>query len=167
MDNIDIDVFRDVMAAFPSGVTIVTAVDPSGEWVGFTASSFCSVSINPYLVLVCIAKTARSHSTFEIAPRWTVNIVPATHTPLALTFATRGAEKFAEGHFVEDEHGLPVMEEATANLLCTTYARYPGGDHTILVGQVVAATINESRVAAIYYRREFHSLTSDCARTVL
>jgi flavin reductase ActVB len=136
--------FRNALAAFPSGVTIVT-------------TSFCSVSAEPPLVLVCLAKSAQCHAVFMQAPKWIVNFVPSDHAELADRFATRGAEKFVEGHFTANAAGLPVLDRAIGMLECDSYAHYDGGDHTILLGRVT-----ESRVGgdspAIYFRRDYHTL---------
>jgi flavin reductase ActVB len=81
------------MASFPSGVTIVTTSDETGQWRrGFTATSFCSVSMEPPLILVCLAASAECHPTFTSAARWLVHLVHLVtdeHTELAVRFATR------------------------------------------------------------------------------
>ncbi|MCW2527125.1 MAG: flavin reductase domain protein FMN-binding [Pseudonocardiales bacterium] len=148
--------FRNALASFPSGVTIVTtSVDE--EWWGFTATSFCSVSVEPPLVLVCLAKSAQCYTQFMTAPKWIVNFVPSDHADLAQRFATRGAEKFVEGHFTANEAGLPVLDRAIVVLECDSYARYDGGDHTILVGRVTESHVSDD-APAIYFRRDYHSL---------
>jgi flavin reductase ActVB len=149
--------FRDAMASFPSGVTIVTTADDDGAWRGFTATSFCSVSADPPLVLVCLAKSAQSYPTFMRVTKWIVNMVASEHAELAQRFATRGAEKFIEGHFTANADGLPVLDRALVVLECEVYARYDGGDHTILVGRVVESRVSED-VPAVYYQRAYHSL---------
>lgn len=151
------DAFRAVMASFPSGVTIVTTTDENGRWWGFTATSFCSVSLDPPLVLVCLATTAECHPVFERAQRWVVHVIHPGHTELALRFATRGAEKFGETGFVEVD-GMPALADASAALFCSTHARHPAGDHTILVGCVEAVRHDPLREPAIYYQRSFRTL---------
>ena len=149
--------FRDAMATFPSGVTIVTTADDTGRWWGFTATSFCSVSMQPPLVLVCLAETAECHPVFERAQRWVVHVIHPEHAELALRFATRGADKFADAGFVVDERGLPRLAGACVTLHCTRYASYPGGDHTILLGEVRDTLLGE-HLPAVYFRRRFHPL---------
>lgn len=68
--------FRDAMASFPSGVTIVTTADRDGRWWGFTATSFCSLSVEPPLVLVCLAKRAECHPVFLTAERFVIHVIP-------------------------------------------------------------------------------------------
>lgn len=149
--------FKEAMARFPSGVTIVTTVDDQGRWCGFTATSFCSVSADPPLVLVCLASTAECHPVFEQAERWNIHIVPSGHTDLAMRFASRGVDKFADAGFVKDEHGLPFLDQAAVVLNCSRHAIYDGGDHSILMGEVTRTSFAEGS-PALYYQRAFHEL---------
>lgn len=85
--------FRDAMARFASGVTIVTTTDDTGQLWGFTASSFCSLSLQPPLVLVCLDRSADCYPVFRARPRFLVNILSTHHRGLALRFATKGGDK--------------------------------------------------------------------------
>jgi flavin reductase ActVB len=113
--------------------------------------------MDPPLVLVCLADTAECFPVFAEAERWIVHIVHPDHAELAVRFATRGADKFADAGFRPDERGLPVLDRACVALDCTPFARYEGGDHTILVGRVESTTVTEE-LPAIYFRRNFHAL---------
>lgn len=151
------ELFRTAMASFPSGVTLVTTADDGGRWWGFTASSFCSVSMDPPLVLVCLAGSAESHAVFAAAERWLIHVIHSDQAELAWRFATRGADKFAQTGFVADEHGLPLLADASIALACTAHAKYAGGDHTILVGRVVHTRVGENE-PAVYFQRGFRVL---------
>ncbi|MEH0628353.1 flavin reductase family protein [Streptomyces stelliscabiei] len=149
--------FRKAMASFPSGVTIVTTTDETGQWRGFTATSFCSVSMEPRLILVCLAASAECHPAFTSAARWLVHVITDEHTELAMRFATRGADKFAHPGFAPNERGLPTLDSAAVTLECSTYEIHPAGDHTILLGRVDNARLSEG-IPTLYYQRDFHSL---------
>ncbi|WP_281291093.1 flavin reductase family protein [Streptomyces montanus] len=149
--------FRDAMAAFPSGVTIMTTADRSGRPWGFTASSFCSLSLDPPLVLVCLAKTARCHPAFRQSDDWTIQIVAPRHLALVTRFATSGADKFTGNEFVPDERGVPVLPDAPVTLACSAHARYDGGDHSILVARVHDVTLLDDQ-PLLYFRRSFQPL---------
>jgi flavin reductase ActVB len=149
--------FRDAMASFPSGVTIVTTVDAAGTWWGFTATSFCSVSLDPPLVLVCLSKTAQCYMAFARADQWQVHILGPDHANLALRFATRGACKFSGAEFIANENREPVLPAATANLHCSTFETYSCGDHTVLIGLVQRAALTDTS-PAVYFDRRFHTL---------
>lgn len=149
--------FREAMASFPSGVTIVTTADEAGQWRGFTATSFCSVSMEPPLILVCLADSAECHPAFTSAERWLVHVITDEHTELATRFATRGADKFAHPGFAPDEHGLPTLDGSAVTLECSTYDIHPAGDHTILLGRVDNTRLGGG-IPTLYYQRGFQPL---------
>jgi flavin reductase ActVB len=149
--------FKRALASFPSGVTIVTTADQDGRWWGFTATSFCSVSVDPPLVLVCLAKSAECHGIFSEARRWVIHIINPDHADLAIRFATRGADKFAGAGFAADDHGLPVLDQACVTLTCESYSLFPAGDHTVLIGRVERTRIGTD-LPAVYFRQDFHTL---------
>jgi flavin reductase ActVB len=146
------------MASFPSGVTIVTTADASGRWWGFTATSFCSVSMDPPLVLVCLARNAECYPAFAAADSWAIHVIHHEHTELATRFATRGADKFAGASFFGAESGVPVLDGAAVTLHCSLHARHPGGDHDILVGLVERVGMDTVAAPALYFRRAFHPM---------
>lgn len=149
--------FREAMANFPSGVTVVTTRDDRGRLWGFTATSFCSVSADPPLVLVCLAKSAGCHDAFRTAAQWTVNILHADQADLASHFATPSPDKFAHRDFDTDTRGCPVVPGACTLVECEAAWTQEAGDHTILVGLVTNAGTGGDN-PAIYYRRGFHAL---------
>lgn len=152
------EAFRDAMSRFPSGVTVVTTSDSAGcDW-GFTASAFCSLSLTPPLVLVCLANSADSHGAFLGADQWVVNILAEHHADLAMRFATKGVDKFSGGEFAQNEAGLPVLRDAAVSLVCEAYDRHPAGDHTILVGEVVGVGLSD-RESLVHYARRFPGLS--------
>lgn len=135
---------RDAMRRFASGVTIVTTVDERGDWKGFTASAFCSLSLDPPLVLVCQARTSSSFAAFMSCERFLVNILGAQHEEVALRFARSGGDKFAGGGFEPAlRSGLPLLPDALAVVGCDVHARHDGGDHVILVGGVDSCRVRD------------------------
>jgi flavin reductase (DIM6/NTAB) family NADH-FMN oxidoreductase RutF/DNA-binding MarR family transcriptional regulator len=133
---IDAKSFRQALGQFPTGVTIVTAA--CGErHLGMTANSFSSVSLDPPLVQWSVAKSAPSHDAFLQADGFAVHFLGADHRELALRFAGRSTDKFAGIAHAPGVTGAPLLTELAPIFECRTWARYPGGDHTILVGEVV------------------------------
>lgn len=149
--------FRQAMAAFPSGVTIMTTTDRRGEFRGFAASSFCSVSLDPPLVLVCIAKTAQCHDAFLENDQWSIQIASSAHVDLVERFATKGADKFGGGEFVPDHRGVPVLLDAAVLIECEAFERLEGGDHTILIARVIEVDLDD-RPPVLYFQRGFRHL---------
>jgi flavin reductase ActVB len=150
-------IFRAAMSKFPSGVTVVTTVDDEGKWWGFTASSFCSLSLDPRLVLTCLATTANCYDAFANASHWAIHIIHADQTHIAGKFASRGADKFTGTRWETNGHGVPLLPDAAVMLECEAENVYPGGDHIILVGRVTQTTIGE-KTPTVYFDRGFHTL---------
>jgi flavin reductase ActVB len=150
-------VFKSAMSRFPSGVTIVTTTDGQGRWWGFTASSFCSVSESPPLVLACLATSAQCHDAFMAAESWVVHVIHHDQRHLATHFATKSEDKFTGTDFVANHKGLPFLADSSVTLDCLAHARHEAGDHTILIGEVVDVQVCESS-PVIYFERGFHPL---------
>jgi flavin reductase ActVB len=147
--------FRNAMSEFASGVTVVTTNSPEGAPVAFTASAFSSLSLDPPLVLVCLEKKADSHPAFEQAEQMAISILAAGQDDVAMRFATRGTDKFAGFESEPGEvTGLPLVPGALVHLECRIADRLPGGDHTILVGEVLTANTHR-REPMIHHNRRF------------
>lgn len=150
------NLFREAMTQFGSGVTIAVTVDPSGRRWGFTATAFCSVSLEPPLVLVCLARSAGSYRTFCDAGKYAIHVLRADHVPLACRFAETRADKFEEGRWLPGNDGLPALRGALARLSCVTHAVHDGGDHAVLVGRVVHVDVDSTDQAPLlHFRRQF------------
>lgn len=136
--NIDPQEFRKALAAFPTGVTVVTTRDAQGQPRGFTANSFTSVSLNPPLVLVCIAHTAHGHPTFTAAPGFAVNVLAEDQRTVSGVFASKNPDKFAHCAWRPGVQGAPLIEGSVAQFDCRLHQMVEAGDHTILIGEVQA-----------------------------
>ena len=135
--EIDVREFRKALGSFTTGVTIATTRDRTDRDVGLTANSFNSVSLDPPLVLWSLAKSSHSLKAFVEAEFFAVHILAANQEPLSNLFATRGADKFG-GLTVNRGHGgVPLLNGCAARFECRTAFRYAGGDHEILVGEVL------------------------------
>jgi flavin reductase ActVB len=154
---VDTHVFRDAMARFATGVTVVATVDREGRPWGFTASAFTALSLDPPMVLVCLAASADSHHAFVQADRYAIHILRAEQEDLAHRFARKGTDKFAGSGGDVAQDGLPSLPDVLARLVCSVHALYQGGDHTILVGLVQQARVGAGR-PMIHFDRRFWSL---------
>ena len=152
--------YREAMARFATGVTIVTTVDADGRWWGFTASSFSSLSIDPPLILVCLARNARCHPVFTSAVAFRVNVLSPEHEALAARFGTKGADKFAGHEFRPAADGLPILDDALASLRCLTVDTVVAGDHTILIARVEHAQLSRDGKPAVNADRRYWDLVS-------
>ncbi|MEV6169718.1 flavin reductase family protein [Streptomyces sp. NPDC051954] len=149
--------FRAAMARFPSGVVVVTTRCQDGTPRGFTASSFCSVSLDPPMILVCLANSADSALSFARCDRFAVSMLAPVHLPLALRFASKGTDKFGSGGMWLSPGGLPTVKQALSELDCEAHARHPAGDHTVLIGRVTGIRLGEGS-PMVYYDRDFRTL---------
>jgi flavin reductase ActVB len=155
--SISSDDFRDAMARFASGVTVVTAFD-RGTPVGFTATGFTSVSLAPPLVLVCVAKRASVHAAIVASRSFGVSILAERQAWIAEQFARSGDDRF-RGVSLRDG-GVPLVEGAVAQLVCLPHARHESGDHTIVVGEVVDARTDGER-PLVHCVRRFGAFVAD------
>lgn len=151
----DPEQFKAAMQRFPSGVVIATTRGADGGPRGFTASSFTSVSVAPPMVLLCLANAAACHRDFCEATHFAVNILGHRQEALAWLFATRGADKFAGGRFLDGPRGLPFLEEAIARMTCRLHATHVHGDHTLLVAEVEAVELGDDADAMLRFRQRF------------
>jgi flavin reductase ActVB len=150
------DLFRQAVSRFATGVTILTTADDNGQWWGLTASAFSSLSLDPPLILVCLARTAQSYGVFTTSRGFLVNVLGTEHERLALRFATKGADKFAGGEFRPGQvDGLPVLDDALACLKCRTHDQFEGGDHTVLIGEVEYVRVREGGRPALHISSRF------------
>ena len=155
--SINDEKFKQAMACFPSGVTIVTTVNDNNQKSGFTASAFSSLSLSPPLILVCLANSADCFEAFNNEKKFAVNIIGKAHHDLAFKFATKGCDKFEGNEFIVGELGLPILPDSPVSLECSTENVFPGGDHIILVGHVRHLKMNSVH-PSIWHSGKFHNL---------
>lgn len=128
--------FRDVLGRFASGVTVVTSVS-GGEPVGMTCQSFCSVSLNPPLILFSPAKTSRAWPRIRQSGHFCVNFLAAGQTALSNQMASRGSDKFAGVDWKPSpETGSPVLQDVLGYVDCTVHSVSEAGDHYVVIGAV-------------------------------
>jgi flavin reductase (DIM6/NTAB) family NADH-FMN oxidoreductase RutF len=152
--------FRAALGRFASGVTVVTTKDLRGELHGITVSAFCSVSLDPPMVLICIEKTAGSHPALEESAVFIVNILREGHAEISELFASLRPEKFDLVKWTAGIDGVPVLDDALATLECRVKFSYHGGDHSIFVGEVEAVTASDGKPLT-YFRGEYGRFSTD------
>src|SRR5690348_1536908 len=128
--------FRDAMAQFATGVTVIAAPLGDAEFVGFTANSFNSVSLDPPLIVWSLARHSRILSAFEGAERYAVSVLARDQVELARRFSRPHADRFAGVDYRLGAAGAPLIEGAVAWLECRHHALHPAGDHMLFIGEV-------------------------------
>ncbi|HEU5378176.1 MAG TPA: flavin reductase family protein [Ktedonobacteraceae bacterium] len=155
--------FKLVQAHLAGAVTIITTSDAEGCPRGFTATSFCSLSLDPPLVLFCLDTSADSHNAFMSGAHFAVNILSAQQRNLSQLFATKGDAKYQSVEFEQGQTGVPLLPNCLAYLECSIHATYPGGDHSIIVGLVRHGWLGPQKHDThplLYYTRTYGIFTS-------
>jgi flavin reductase (DIM6/NTAB) family NADH-FMN oxidoreductase RutF len=155
--TIDPHAFRSVLGRFASGVTVVTTVDANGDDRGMTVSSFCSVSLEPPLVLICVEHTGSIYDSMAKADAITVNILSEGQEALARRFAGPDPDRFEGLGFTRGGNGNAIFTEVLGYLQCNVIARHPSGDHDVIVAEVEEAMAEEGR-PLLYYRGGYAQL---------
>jgi flavin reductase (DIM6/NTAB) family NADH-FMN oxidoreductase RutF len=140
MESVTEAEFRDALARWASGVTVLTAL-AGDEPVGMTVASFSSLSLEPPLVLACIAHSATSHDGLVEAPGFAVHLLGSEQEGMSAAFAQPGPEKFDLHPGEPGPFGAPLLPFGVARLVCAHHDALAVGDHTILVGRVVSTEL--------------------------
>ncbi|MBG0818789.1 flavin reductase family protein [Planomonospora sp. ID82291] len=127
---------REALGQYATGVAVVTAAAPGGDLAGVTVNSFTSVSLDPPLVLWCLARSSPSAPVFLRAGRFAVNVLAEDQDHLSRRFATPLPDKFAGVETLPGPGGAPLLAGTLASFACRTATVHEGGDHLILVGEV-------------------------------
>lgn len=155
VNPIDPNLFREAMSRFASGVTVVTA-SRGAERFGLTVSSFVSVSVEPALVLVCIARTLQAHNIIAESGAFAVNILGVHQLEVGRRFAgltLETGDRFVGLACAARVTGAPLLTDSLASLDCRLQAAHPGGDHTIFVGAVVDVLLSRDEPPLLYHNR--------------
>ena len=134
--------FRDALGQFTTGVCVVTAAPEGSDAVGVTVNSFTSVSITPPLILWCLKVESVVYSAFAAADRFAVNVLAANQKELSEQYADKTRHRLEPGCYVTGAGGAPVLNNAISSLSCVVRARYSGGDHVIILGEIMDITAN-------------------------
>jgi flavin reductase (DIM6/NTAB) family NADH-FMN oxidoreductase RutF len=152
---------RDALGCFATGVTVVTCVNEKGEPAGLTVNSFTSVSLDPPLLMVCLAREAASAAALTRASHFAVNVLQTGQQPASIRFSTRDEDRFGATPWSCGEAGAPILKDSLGVFECERYAVHPGGDHHILIGQVVKASFDAGLDPLLYFRGRYRRLHFD------
>jgi flavin reductase (DIM6/NTAB) family NADH-FMN oxidoreductase RutF len=151
------DEFRSALGRFASSVTVVTTKTKNDKLSGITVSAFTSVSLEPPLILVCINKRTSIHDIFEKGHYFAVNILAEDQEILSRRFASKEPDRFAGTGYTEGTTGSPILDGVIAAIECRVLYTYPGGDHTIVVGEVERIAVTDGKPLA-YFRGGYAQL---------
>jgi flavin reductase (DIM6/NTAB) family NADH-FMN oxidoreductase RutF len=152
--------FRYALGHFASGVTIMT-IGAGGRLHGMTVSAFASVSLEPPLVLVCVEHSTLMHRLLEEQGAFAVNILGERGEAVSRFFADNArldGPEFREGSYRLGVTGSPILLDATSYLEARVYGRHDAGDHTVVVGEVLALEVLNETDPLIFYRGGYRQL---------
>lgn len=147
--------FRHALACFASGVCIVTTQTRNGQALGVTISSFCSVSLEPPLVLFCLGKNTSNLDAYAGSRCFAVNVLAESQMDLSENFARQSDDKFQGISFQEGKNGCPIFPGCVATLECTLIDTHDGGDHIIIVGRVDRLRTTPDGAPLLRYRGDY------------
>lgn len=153
-----INVYKDVMGSYPTGVTVVTTMNERGETAGLTVNSFASVSLDPLLILWSIDKGSRSLQSFLTNKCFAINILSTEQKDDCFLFASKEENnKFNQTDWTKSEYNLPILNNSFATIQCETFNQIEAGDHYILIGKVLAVKKSE-KDPLLYYKRNVQAI---------
>lgn len=153
--------FRDTVGCFATGITIITTLQEDGAPVGLTANSFTSLSLDPPMVLFCLDHNVASFDAFQADGHFAVNILSKGQQELSSRFAKSGPEKWDGITFDRWDTGSPILTGCLASMECRVSSINEGGDHVIVIGEVVRmARSQEDMLPLLYYRGGYANLTN-------
>ncbi len=159
---VDVALFRRAVGRFATGVTVVSTV-VDGHHHAMTANAFTSVSLDPLLVLVCVENDSRFHDAVLERGEWGVSVLDDTARGTADWLATPGRPLIGQLDRVPHHRGpitgVALMDQSLSTLECRTEGVYPGGDHVIVVGEVLGAALApDERGPLLYHRSGYRTL---------
>ena len=149
---------RDALGCFATGVTVVTTLDEAGQPVGLTANSFSSVSLDPPLILFCLARSSTNVDRFRQAEHFAINVLHIGQQPTSGVFARSQADRFQDVAWETWDTGAPILSGALASFECGTEQIVEAGDHLVIIGRVTRARFEPRRDPLLYFRGKYRRL---------
>jgi flavin reductase (DIM6/NTAB) family NADH-FMN oxidoreductase RutF len=146
------------MSSFATGVTVITTIDDEGQPHAMTANAFTSVTLEPPLVLVCVAHSTHTHRFLERAGRFGVNILRQEQEPLGAYFARRPEDRQGgvDYSYIMTEERVPFLGNSMVSLACHVIGSHVYGDHTIYLGEVKEVLQNSPGAPLLFFRSRWY-----------
>ncbi len=147
--------FRNALGTFATGVTIITTMSRENKPIGLTANSFTSVSLDPPLVLFCLDRRSYSFAHFQQSTHFAVNVLASGQQEISRHFAQPSEDKWAAMVLDLCAVGCPAFKDALAIFECATHRIHDGGDHIIIVGNVLSFNYRHEGAPLLFYRGRY------------
>lgn len=148
------ELFRRACALFPTGVAVLTTRASDGTPHGLTVNAFCSLSLNPPLVLVAVDRVCSLLETFENAGRFALNFLSSDQRELSIRFSEFPEGRFSGVSWTPGAEGAPLIDDVIGSLECRTVQIIDAGDHRALIGEVIAASVGGG-VPLVFFRSAY------------
>lgn len=159
LTELDPRLFRDVLGHYPTGVVLVTALDPDGEPIGMIVGSFTSVSLDPPLVAYLPTTSSYTFGRLREAATFCINVLSAEQEDLCRRFAGRGEDKWAGVGWTPSPGGAPVLDGAVAWIECTTESIAEAGDHYLVLGRVRELGVQNPMAPLLFFQGGYGRFT--------
>ncbi|WP_101760361.1 flavin reductase family protein [Oceanicoccus sp. KOV_DT_Chl] len=156
--SLDSREFRNALGNFATGVCVITTNPEGYAPFGMTVNSFASVSLDPALVLWSLQNNSECIPAFEKADKFAVNILASDQQGLSNLYAKKGDHVLAPEHFRIGKSGSPIVRGVVTSFECNIWARYPGGDHVIIVGEVTDMEVNTNKQPLLFNAGAYREL---------
>jgi len=153
----DARAFRDALARFPTGVTVITALDASRRTIGLTANSFASLSLEPPLIVWSLRASSASLPALLTGSHFAVNVLAEGQVEVSRRFAAQAPDRFAATPHATNEQGVPLLHGAAAWLECRTLSHQTAGDHVLFIGEVLRFAATE-QAPLLFHGGGYHML---------
>ncbi len=147
--------FRDALGNFATGVCVVTVAPARGEAIGMTINSFSAVSLEPPLVLWSVQNNSECFDVFNTADKFAINVLSDEQAGHSSIYAKKGEHALFVSHFCLGRTGSPILRDALTSFECRVWARYPGGDHLIIIGEVLEFTTRPTGRPLLFYKGKY------------
>ncbi len=149
--------FRRLMGSFTSGVSVITATDGQGGVAGMTATAVAAVSLDPPLVSVCVNHSDPLHAVMRRARSFAVNILAEDQVDISQQFAAESSLRFRDVRYTDGPHGVRLLENVVAHILCEPWKTMVAGDHTIFLGRVSGGATFD-RQPLLHYQGRYQAM---------
>ena len=158
LTTVDIGDFRQALGRFATGVCLVTVDDSKLGPLATTVNSFSSVSLDPPLVLWSIQNSSDHLAVYTECQHFGISVLSSEQGAASRQYAQRGGHSARAEHFTVGPQGEPRLIDALAHFTCAAYAVHPGGDHQIIVGEVLQFESAEAD-PLIFYSGDYRALS--------
>jgi flavin reductase (DIM6/NTAB) family NADH-FMN oxidoreductase RutF len=153
MSDLDTAIFRAAMADLPAAVSIVTTLAADGSPRGATVSAVVSVSLSPAMLLICLDQRSDTLGALGRGRHFLVHVAADGQQQHVMRFASKGTDKFTHATWDLGMSGQPQLTGATVVFDCVVTELVPGGDHTIVLGEIQAIEHDPDNTPIVYHRR--------------